>query len=229
MRYLLLAPVGVVCASGCKYEIVPCTDDEARYIKATVSWMHEYSDEIAAAMEETWQDPRISYSRLLSDLSLAEIQCGIGLREGDDIPASQIGRRIIIDVSNENVRHGLSLFLQAEWVAGYTLAALSDPGTVDYTTVDPLSDLWQYQRGLSSLAYLLNHEGAHLIFGSHRAPARQELEQLDASSTATESGLDYEDTAGVDEIYAWGYAAILAADGVYTDQKTELMSYVDAR
>jgi hypothetical protein len=209
--------------TGCsKYEIVPCSDDEAAYFDATLAWMEKERARMDSEMESISPDHDLTAAQILASLNEAEIKCGVGGARDDKVAATTrrlFGEVVIVDIQDPFVVNGLEMFLETQWVADYEYMELHDVDRSVHT--DPFGTAYRYTLSLGDLGTVFAHEGSHLLLGDHSRETKQEVEKM-----AKEGNVAPEDTAHLDETFSWGYASLVTAYEIY---ETEIETAHSAR
>jgi len=227
MRFAWLLLLGAVAAlTGCKYDIVECSEEQRALITDAQAWVVANADRIDTTMGANWsQDREASMDEVVDALLAADVQCGVGSKESDSIPASHfdLGNRIVIDVSSEYFTYTLDLYLEHRW----TQQTLTDlDGSTAPTDVDEyetaLTHALPYETSLGAVGSLLTHEAAHAVLG------RDHTDEAKAQHDRIEERVGRQSHAGsykhVDEIYALGWWTLDTSQLLWEEQRDEYYS-----
>jgi hypothetical protein len=207
-------------AAACdNFKIIDCDPASEEYIQASIDWIIEHPDEIQQQMDTLWPGQGMDAQELVDVLRDAEVQCGVQNRQLDkDIAGEKINdHRIVIDIVDSTYEESLKLFQDNKWVSDYSMEEIVDR-SVAAGNRDDLLSYTRYMGAVATNADILAHEIGHVILGSHSKEAEHELEEQNYTPTTGEP---------VDEIYAWGDAAELAAKNqskLATDSYNETLS-----
>lgn len=207
--------------TGCsRYEIVECESEQNEFMRTGASWLKNHSEDVDREMRALWSSPH-TVQEIINVVDDARIVCGIGPSD-DHVAASRnaTSNTIIIDVADDWFQEELERFNEHRWVATYTSAELADPEVIDYAEMSALLSLWSYHLSLSRMGLLLAHEGAHGVLGDHSSAVRRHVRS--DSYTGEPDEVDE-----LDEIYAWGFAAELAADAAFNEDRLQLLEFVE--
>ena len=207
--------------TGCsRYEIVECEYKQKQFIRAGSSWLDTHQAEVDRQMKGIWASSHTT-QELIDIVDDSQVVCGIGPHD-DHVAASRnaTSNTIIIDVADDWFQEELERFNEHRWVATYTSEELADPEVIDYAEMSPLLSLWSYHLSLSRMALLLAHEGAHGVLGNHSSAVRRHVRSEAYTG-------DPDEVDSLDEIYAWGFAAELAADAAFDEDRLQLLEFVE--
>jgi hypothetical protein len=231
MRFAWLPFVAAFIFAGCDgYKIVDCTPEQQEYIDQSFAWTVANSAVIDSMMAEHWKKPRSSMSKVIDALESANLQCGIGNKEGDGVAASHVdpGNRIVLDVGDSHFHDSFRQWDQARWTVEFTLAELDDKSNprIDRTEhPSPFNDSLQYEASLSFIALLLLHEADHEVVGDHTEEAKER-----AAEIREEYGplVDAWHLRLVDATYALGYWAVATATVLWEEKRDVYFATLDA-
>jgi hypothetical protein len=206
-------------AAACdNFKIIDCDPASEEYIQTSIDWIMEHPDEIQQQMDTLWPGQGMDAKELVDVLRDAEVECGVQNRQLDkDIAGEKINdHRIVIDIVDTSYEESLKLFQDNKWVSDYSMEEIVDR-SVAAGNQDDLLAYTRYMAAVATNADILAHEIGHVILGSHSKDAEHALEEQNYTPTTGEP---------VDEIYAWGDAAELAAKN---QSKIASDSYNEAR
>ncbi|MEK7183343.1 MAG: hypothetical protein AAB776_01775 [Patescibacteria group bacterium] len=225
MRNAWLLLLGAVAAlTGCKYNIVECNEDQQALITDAQVWVIENADAIDATMKANWsRDREAAMDEIVEAILGANVQCGVGNKESDSIPASDfnLGDRIVIDVGSEYFTYTLNLYMEHSWTQE-TLTELEGstaPGDVDEYEV-ALANALPYETSLGAIGSLLTHEAAHEVLGrDHTDEAKERHDRI--KERVGEDNVHAGSYKHVDEIYALGWWTLETSQLLWEEQRDE--------
>ncbi len=201
--------------TGCNsHRMVECTPEEADYIKAGTDWSVANARAIDGSMTVTSE---ATARDIASALAGAELNCGVPASEhGENANASRRAgtKKLIVNVEHPVFQESINNFRSVEWVG-----EMSETELVELALKDPYaySDVYYYKTSLAIMAFFLEHEAAHLVLGGHSPQVQAEVDELNtAGAASTDPGY-----RKLDDIYAWGFAALDAGDAEFEEFETE--------
>lgn len=201
----------IITLIGCSYlEQVNCSADEVNYINSSINWINNNSNNIQLEANKLWNNKETEITNLTKELNEVEVGCGIQVRDNDlNVGGELINNNLILINANEDFNNYVNLYLNSRWVEGYSRTEIIDRA-LSINNTDDVNDYAFYLASIGKLSDTLLHETAHIILGSHN-------KKLTSNNFQPILGQP------IDEIYAWGDAALLAAQA---EQKITYHNYI---